>query len=388
MTLTLDNPIDFRHLPIEYVTKKFYDLAYHVDFYDINNAYNGGCPCCREGKSFGKKKRCWWLPDKNIIHCFNCGNTWSPVSFIKEAGGLTASDIAKEINGGEFNIVNLDKDEVPTRNILDEKMLELMDFQNGSLPNDPIDLSNQNQLKFYKTNSAVLRAQEYIRSRRLDTAVNRPTRLYISLTDHIHKNRLVLPFYDSDNNVVFYQTRAIGANVDGHREDIRYLGKVATEKSVFNLNNIDDSIEEIYVFEGPIDCCFVRNGVAIAGISKGDSDLTELQEQQLSFFLTFGHRVVWVLDNQWVDETSRVKSENLLRKGETVFVWPERLKKYKDFNEMCVKNNLDEVPLSLLRKYSMSGEAGLMELMKTDIKKEAECSPASSVTSIIDALDV
>lgn len=38
------NKVDLRHLPNEYVTKKFYDLAYQVDYYDINNAYNGGCP--------------------------------------------------------------------------------------------------------------------------------------------------------------------------------------------------------------------------------------------------------------------------------------------------------------------------------------------------------
>lgn len=382
------NKVDLRHLPNEYVTKKFYDLAYQVDYYDINNAYNGGCPCCREGRSFGKKKRCWWLPDKGIIHCFNCGNTWSPLNFIKEAGGLSVSDVVKEINNGEFYITNLDK-ELPTKEILSVEMMELLEFKNNNLPDEAIDLSNENQLRFYKNNSVILKALEYIHSRRLDTAINKPSTFYISLTDHTHKNRLVLPFFDANGKVVFYQTRAIGANVDGHREDIRYLGKTASDKSVFNLDKISSDIEEIYVFEGPIDCCFVRNGVAIAGITKGDSDFTELQEEQLSLYLNFGHKIVWVLDNQWIDETARVKSENLLKKGEYVFIWPERLKKYKDFNDICVQNNIDEIPLSVLRQYTMSGDAGMLALMQRDIKKEEmECSSSTSPYEAIDNLDL
>lgn len=385
MALNFNNQkIDLRHLPIEYVTKKFYDLAYQVDYYDINRAYNGGCPCCREGRSFGKKKRCWWLPDKGIIHCFNCGNTWSPLNFIKEAGGLSVSDIVKEINTGEFYIVNLDK-EIPSREVLSDEMMQLLEFSNGNLPDDAIDLNNKNQIRFYKNNSVILKALEYIHTRRLDTAVNKPSGLFISLVDHTHKNRLVLPFYDDNGKVVFYQSRAIGANVDGYREDIRYLGKTAADKSIFNIDKISDDIDEIFVFEGPIDCCFVRNGVAIAGISKGDSDFTELQEEQLVLPLTLGHKIVWVLDNQWVDETARVKSENLLRKGETVFIWPEKLKKYKDFNDICVSNKIDEIPLSVLRKFSMSGDDGILALMKCNItQNEKDCSLSPIATKFDD----
>lgn len=327
----------------------FCQLCYDVEHYSGNNSYNGGCPICHEGRSFGKKKRCWWLPDKGIIHCFNCGKTWNPINFIKEAGGLNASDIAFQIRSGDFGYLDLDRRENMELAQKDE-FKALLAGTDENLPEDSIDLTDDSQLSYYKNNSSVLKALRYLESRRLLTAVNRPKTYYISLTDYIHRNRLVFPFFDRAGKVAFYQTRAIGANVDEYKEDIRYLGKVGAEKAIFNLENVRDDIEEIFVFEGPIDSCFLKNGVAVAGISKGERTFTELQESQMSLLRTT-HKIVWVLDNQWVDETARVKSNMLMEAGEYVFMWPKALSEYKDFNELCVKRGLDEIPLELVRRY-------------------------------------
>lgn len=380
-----ENRIDFRHLPTDYITEMFYDLAYDVCHYTGNNTYNGGCPICHEGSSFGKKKRCWWLPDKGIIHCFNCGETWNPFNFIKAASGLSTADIAKQVQEGEYGFINLDREE--TVNPVPKEVLALMDTTNGTLPEDSIDLTNEAQLKFYKDNSVVHKALKYLNSRRLFTAINRPDKYYVSLRDHTHKNRLVFPFNDINGKTIFYQSRAFGANIDGFREDVRYLGKAGAEKSIFNIDKVDDSIDEVFVFEGPIDACFVKNGVATAGISKGGKDFTNLQENQISILL-FNHSIVWMLDNQWVDETARLKSESLLNRGESVFMWPEELKEYKDFNELCVKNSLDEVPLSVVRKYTYQGTKGLEILNKCPINMEADpITESASIQDIVDSIN-
>lgn len=381
-----DNQIDFRHLPTDYVTEMFYDLAYDVTYYSGNNTYNGGCPVCHEGSSFGKKKRCWWLPDKGIVHCFNCGETWNPFNFIKAASGMTASEVAKQLRSGEYGFLNLDRNEI--KDSVPQEVLDLMDTTNGSLPDDSIDLTNPAQLSFYKSNGAVQKALRYIASRRLSTAVNRPDRYFISLNDYTHRNRLVFPFNDVNGKVVFYQSRAIGANIDGYREDVRYLGKAGAEKTVFNIDKVSDDIEEVFVFEGPIDSCFVKNGVAIAGIGKGGKDFTQMQENQLSlFYLT--HSIVWVLDNQWIDDTSRVKSRDLLKRGEKVFIWPKQLKSYKDFNELCVKNSLDEVPLDVVRSCVYSGEEGMKRLSECEMNMEvAPTKETTSIQSIVDQISL
>ena len=57
------------------------------------------------------------------------------------------------------------------------------------------------------------------------------------------------------------------------------------------------------------------------------------------------HRIVWVLDSQWLDKTACDKTMKLLEAGETVFIWPFDIgHKYKDFNEMVIDQKLDEIP--------------------------------------------
>ena len=40
-------------------------------------------------------------------------------------------------------------------------------------------------------------------------AINRPNNFYISLNDKVHKNRIVIPFYDDNRKIIHYQTRTI-----------------------------------------------------------------------------------------------------------------------------------------------------------------------------------
>jgi hypothetical protein len=42
------------------------------------------------------------------------------------------------------------------------------------------------------------------------------------------------------------------------------------------------------------------------------------------------------------DKTAKEKTKDLLEKGENVFMWTPNMK-YKDFNDLAVKEKLDEV---------------------------------------------
>ena len=145
-------------------------------------------------------------------------------------------------------------------------------------------------------------------------------------------------------------------------EQVRYLSKVGAEKSVFNLDKVSGEIDDIYVFEGPIDACFMKNGVAVAGVSVGDKqDLTDLQRSQLAAF-TLTHRIVWVLDSQILDKTSEEKTHKLLAQGECVFIWPKEIgEKYKDFNEWAKGEGLNEIPVDVVKN---NVKCGLIDSMK------------------------
>lgn len=287
-----------------------------------------------------------------MIYCFNCGWSSKPLLWIEEVGGLTYKEIMQEVKLGEYNFINLDK----------VKKYDFPDISNNELPEDSINLFNSLQLEYYKSNAIVFKALKYLNSRRLLTAINRPDAFYLSLSDSIHRNRIIIPFQDIDGTIPFYQSRAFGGNIDGFHEDIRYLSKKQSSRTVFGINKITNDIPYIFLFEGPIDACFVKNGVAVAGInlSKG-KDLTQDQEEQLARY-KFTHKFIWVLDSQFLDETAKEKTELLLKSGESVFIWPKVLgMDYKDFNECCVAKELDEIPYQFIEKNSVSGKEGLLK---------------------------
>lgn len=340
----------------DYVSRKFYEYGYGTQYIKSSDTYHCSCPICMEGKSFGKKKRCWYIPSKDLIYCHNCGWSSRPLKWIMTVGNLSYEDVTKEVLDGEYTIINLDKKPAEdfTRLIKDE--LE------ESLPQNAIDLSNSLQLDYYKGNGVIAKVQRYIESRGLQNAINRPKSFYVSLKDKTHKNRLIIPFYDINGKIIFYQSRAIGANLDDFMEDIKYLSKKNALKSVFNIDKVDDSQEEIFIFEGPIDACFVKNGVAVGGITPSrEKSLTDIQEEQLDFY-RYGHKFIWVLDSQWLDDAAREKTEILLKNGESVFIWPENIgKKFKDFNELCIAVKKNEVPRECIINNTLSGEAGLLK---------------------------
>lgn len=345
------------NLPTEYVIKKFYEYGFGVQHIKSNGTFHCSCPICMEGKSFGKKKRCWYIPSKNLIYCHNCGWSSRPVKWIMEAGNISFADIQEELKSGEYTIINLDK-----KRYDDINFDSLIPAEESILPTDSIDLSNNLQLEYYKNNSVVQKALNYIKSRRLDSAINKPDSFYISLNDSTHKNRLIIPFNDANGKTIFYQSRSIGASFDEKLEKVKYLGKKNAQKSIFGLDKIDSSINEIFIFEGPIDACFVKNGIAVAGINpSSSSSFNELQLQQLRQFAD-NHSFIWVLDSQWVDEASRQKTAELLSQGESIFMWPETIgKQFKDFNELCVNVKKNEVPIEAIRNNILSGERSLLK---------------------------
>lgn len=297
--------IDLEHLPESYVVKKFYEYGFGVVRSEGNNTYHCSCPICMEGRSFKKKKRCWYLPAKNLIYCHNCGWSSRPYKWIRTVGELSREDIIEEVTSGEYNIINIDK-------VKDDSQ-EIEEFADNceDLPANCIDLSNNLQLEYYKGNSVILKALKYLKDRRLDLAVNRPNSYFISLNDETHANRVVIPFYDLDNKIVFYQSRTFGID---EMQKVKYLSKKNSEKYLYGVNNIDDSIKPVFMFEGPIDACFVKNGLAVAGINKGSgADFTGSQKLQLGNILLM-HDLIWVPDSQWIDETAYEKTIHLLEK--------------------------------------------------------------------------
>lgn len=329
-------------IPDQYVIEKFCQYSGYPTYNKRSNAWMGGCPICREGNSWGKKRRLYYKLEKNYLFCFNCGWKGGTIEFIKHVTGLTYSEIVQESGNYTTNdVAKIDSEQKP----------KPVNDNIPTLPDDSINLYDESQTEWWKDSPAVRDSIKYIQSRKLDVAVNRPRSLWLSLNDYVHKNRITIPFYSNDGKILFYQSRAIYPQ----DKQPKYLSKSGAEKSIFNIDKVSPDIEAIFIFEGPIDSFFVRNGVAIAGITSGPGqDLNQLQQKQLNDYRLY--KKIWVLDSQWLDQTSLEKTKMLVEQNETVFIWPKQLGcKYKDINDLCIDINQPGIGHKYIAKNSYTG---------------------------------
>ena len=316
-----------RQLPGQYVLSKFYTYAGEPVFRKFDGTYNASCNICREGKSWLKKKRLFYYPSTNTFFCFNCSRSWNALNWIQASSGLTRQEIELEIQNKECGL-DLSR-QLSSSDKLQRK-------EKPSLPYDSINLFDNQQYQHYQHNSDYNKALEYLKERKLDTAINKSNAYYVSLTDHFHKNRLCIPYLNRERKIVFYQTRAL----DG--SEPRYLNKIGYDKTCFGVERININIDSIFIFEGPLDAMFVKNGVSLAGLTINDT-----QKKQLSEF-TF-HEKIWVLDNPQKDQAAKGKIIDLIKAKQKVFRWPNN-SPYKDFNEWAVKEGTNEIPYEYILK--------------------------------------
>ena len=335
-----------------YIVSKFYQYAGYPKYNKATKSYYGGCPTCREGKSWGKKRRLYYITKKNLIFCHNCGLSVRPVRWIQTVTGMSYVEIMKENN--QF----ISPDIEYKQEIVEETQIINKD---DTLPEDSINLSDISQISYYKDKEIIKKALATISERRLDKACNRPETFWLSLVDKIHKNRLVIPFHDTANKIIHYQSRTL---IESNSNALpKYLSKQNSEKSLFGINNIDTGKKNIFITEGPLDACFIKNGIAVAGINEGRGSLfTPRQAEQLREFTLLDQ--IWVLDNQRIDIASKKKTNHLLKTGCKVFIWPAELKNIKDINEICIKHKLNEISHKFILDNTYSGLKGTMLLAK------------------------
>lgn len=338
-------------LPEEFIISKFYELGYRVKYSKYNDTYNCACPICREGKSFERKKRCYYLPKKDLIYCHNCGWSSKPYKWIRKVSGQSDAELRQELDDGEYDMGVA----------LDEKSINVIEDV-PSLPEDCINLFDDNQVKYYKDNNIVRGVCDVIKERKLRDAVNCCRSLYVTLKDRVHRHRLIIPFFDTNGDLVYYQSRKV-FNFDTRE---KYISKIGGGRTIFNLDRVSTDYDDLFIFEGPLDSMFVRNGVAVGGITEGKQLFSEQQEQQAKALMFFNK--IWVLDSQWLDSTSLKKSEMLLKQGHSLFIWPKDLGiRYKDFNETCVQLNLNEISSEYIKKNTFKSFEGVLKL--SEIKK-------------------
>jgi transcription elongation factor Elf1 len=157
--------------------------------------------------------------------------------------------------------------------------------------------------------------------------------------------RLVLPFFDGEDNLVGLSGRAIRG------EKLRYVTIRIKDDApmIFGLNKIDIN-ETIYVTEGPIDSLFLCNAVGA-----GNANLKSVGE-----FLP-KEKLILVYDNEPRNKEIVREIKLSIDDGFKVCIWPKEIVE-KDINDMIVKQNLSaEEMQNTINKNSFSGPEAMLQ---------------------------
>jgi len=158
------------------------------------------------------------------------------------------------------------------------------------------------------------------------------------------ESRLVIPFFDRDNQLIGAQGRAL------RESKIRYVTVKVDEKlqKIFGLNRWNPE-EHTYLVEGPIDSLFLPNCLAMAGADMSDLSILDKEKTTLIF------------DNEprnFQIVRSMIKS---LQDGWGVVIWPNSIA-CKDINDMVLSSIKDARLVEIINKNTYSGQRGEWEV--------------------------
>ena len=281
-----------------------------------NYLWNFRCPICNDSKKSKIKARAYIYRQKSNLSfiCHNCGHSCSFSNFLKTLDHTLFQEYQMERYKNES-----------TRNVKepDFTLVKTKPIFNKSLSIPTIEsLSDSHTAKKYVKNRLISPEfwnvlyyaddfKKFIQNTFIDYNINR-------LIDN--DTRLVIPFYDRDNNLLGVQGRALD------QSKIRYITiKKEEAKKIYGLNRIDLT-KQIYVVEGPIDSLFLNNAVATM-----DANLTSVSDILPS-------NIVLIFDNEKRNKEIVNNMERAIKRNFQVCIWPDSIEQ-KDINDM-IKSGL------------------------------------------------
>ena len=157
--------------------------------------------------------------------------------------------------------------------------------------------------------------------------------------------RLVIPFYDEENNLLGFQGR------DLLKSKVKYITiKLSDDnKKVYGLNSLDKS-KRVYVVEGPIDSMFLENSLAMM-----DASL-------YSVISVVGNLdYVFIYDNEPRNKEIVKHMQKTIEMGKNICIWPKHLTHLKDINEMIQRGYSPSMLQSIIDTNTFNTHRAMLE---------------------------
>jgi transcription elongation factor Elf1 len=308
-----------------------------------DDLYNFRCPLCGDSQKNKLKSRGYIFRKKNdyFYMCHNCGVSTTFYNFLKQVDpNLVQQYQLERYKNGETGNNNYPKpefEEYKTETPKFKKALELPTIE--SLPEAHFAKNYVQQRRIPETFYSQLYYAEdfatFIQSLGIDK-------------EGLHKkdNRLVIPFYDKEKNLVAVQGRSLGES------KLRYITLKLHDdnKKIYGLDKIDED-KLVCVVEGPIDSMFLENAVATA-----DSNLESITD------VLDKSKVVLVFDNEPRNKEIVAKMEHAIDNHFNVVIWPEFIEE-KDINDMILNGFSPDEIQDIIDKHTVVNLRAKMEFV-------------------------
>jgi|TARA_B110000467_G_C18333080_1_gene495021 hypothetical protein len=224
-----------------------------------NKSWNFSCPICGDSqkKKFKARGYLYEVNGRLNYKCHNCAVSISFSNFLKEINSsLHQNYLAEKYINGNGRTLEKPKFQIPEGK--KPKVTEKVNLIDISF------LSNTNIAKKYALQRKIPKEYHsdlYYCENFKDWANSLiPGIVGENVKEH---SRLVIPFRDKERNVFAYQGRALDKNNNPKYFTIKLNEDMPL---IYGLDRCNFD-EQYYVVEGPIDCMFLSNAIAVSGLN-------------------------------------------------------------------------------------------------------------------------
>lgn len=302
--------------------------------------FNFSCPICGDSQKNNLKARGYLFKRKDAygFMCHNCGSAMSLEKFIRflDYGMYNEYMLEKfqkkeksepiDVNQFKTKQVFKEKNSLNKENLISLKDLPSNFYARKYLEDRKIPLDN-----IYFTSDFA----EYVKSQ----FPNNEKKLY-------KEPRIVIPFYDREENLLGVQGRSIGSS------KIKYITIKSNENvpKIYGWNNIDLS-KTIYVVEGPLDSLFLNNCVATM----------DAQLYNCSSIIGLDRDYVFIYDNEPRNKQIVSNMRKTIDRGFKICIWPSIIEQ-KDINEIILSGINSSTIQRIIEQNTYEGIMATMKL--------------------------
>lgn len=315
---------------LEDVTEYIYSVCDNVRVTRGGLHFHSRCPVCGDSeKSRSKKRFHLQFDDEKSVYwqCWNCGESGnfydlysrlentSKKEALRKFEDLNSKSVLRKLgkdSGMKTNLINNDnkyhyqEQENKNFNYILENCLSLDSNPQGYI-----------QSRYYEI------LKDFIHNRKIDCPI------YIAYKGE-YKGRIILPIYDHNNNIIFFQGRS---TVEGMEP--KYINpSVEKENIILNRDRFDKN-KYIVITEGIIDANMVGNqGTCMLGKEISDTFLNNTRPYT-------DKGIIIALD---MDEKKKIKDYCRIYKkcyDLLFFIIPEKYKDCKDLNDLVIYNYIN-----------------------------------------------